>query len=53
VKIQNPKAHMFERDWSKSSNLLTIPHPIINTIEKTYAFNQKINKHALPINITI
>ena len=35
-----------------SQILITILHSIVNTIKRTYVYNQKINKHALPITIT-
>lgn len=42
---------MFKKDWITSSVLITTPHSIINTLERTYVFSKEIDKHALSIAI--
>ena len=37
----------------RSQFVLTTPHSIVNTIERTYAFDQGITKHALLQALTI
>ena len=42
---QIPERHMFKRDWTISSYLITISHSIVNAIGNTYEFSYGINRH--------